>query len=240
MNEQPIITTGLERLSNEILGISSVYLYNIDHLDNLPEVAKKELLEKSIPLISQSFGQRQGDPNFKEDVEKFLRNGELYIITHKDAEVIGIRLVQAWVFKNLRILYLAGSAISPNWQRAGLNLRLTSWIASSRNVDITVARTQNPNIYSMMQKFCSKVWPKLEESTPENIQEIGLEMAQRLSRTTDKFNPNILVEIETYGSSLYDTIPHPQNRDQNINNLFSTLLDFGRGDSIFVIGETSK
>jgi len=220
-------------------GSQGIDLYYTQHFDNLPPVTKEDIFQKAKTLISISFGQNQEDPDFDEDTTKFLKNGELYVL-YKDGKVIGIKLVQILSFESSRILYLAGTAIDPEWQGRGLNSQLTSSLIQSHNIDVMVARTQNPNNYKMLQRFCGTVWPQGDSKPPQFIQKIGLHMADRLGRTSGTFNPQTLVDKDTYGSAIYETIPHPQSSSPEINALFANLLNFADGDSLLTIGEVNK
>jgi len=156
---------------------------------------------------------------------------------YKDGKVIGIKLVQILSFESSRILYLAGTAIDPEWQGRGLNSQLTSSLIQSHNIDVMVARTQNPNNYKMLQRFCGTVWPQGDSKPPQFIQKIGLHMADRLGRTSGTFNPQTLVDKDTYGSAIYETIPHPQSSSPEINACVHTMdvivcdVDFHMGFS---------
>lgn len=233
------LTSGFEK-KDLLLGTDlAPELYYVNHFDLLPEETKKLLTTQSKTLVITSFGQKETDPGFEDDVIEFLRNGELYIII-RDKKLIGIKHAQALTYDNHSILYLGGAAFSPEAQGNGLNSRLTSHLISSYSADLLTARTQNPNIYKMFERMCNVVWPQPENPTPPHIQEVGLFMIQSLNRTPESFNAVTLVDRKTYGTTLYDTIPHPQSSSWRINEFFNTQLDFAQGDSMIIIGEISR
>jgi len=90
-----------------------------------------------------------------------------------------------------------------------------------------------------LQRICSRVWPQLGEETPASIQQIGVCVARRVNATLEAFDRERLVDQGTYGSTLYDTIPSPENTSSLITELFSRYVNVQWGDSMLVIGECS-
>jgi len=170
---------------------------------------------------------------------RFIRNGEMYVLRCGEA-LIGMKLVRMLSCCQRSVLYNAGTVIALEWQRRGVNTRLTRWIVQSRGAEIVASRTQNPNIYRTLQLTCSRVWPQMHERTPENIQQIALCVAQKVNGTLETFDRQRLVDRGTYGDTLYDTIPFPENPSPVIRELFSQYVDAKRGDSMLVIGEVSS
>lgn len=218
------------------LGITGIKVAYAESYDGLAREQRDRLFEDSRQLISKSFGQRTTDTSFDEDVRRFLRNGEVYLLTHGE-ELIGLKLVQVFQCCRRRVLYNAGTAIAPEWQRRGMNTRLTQWLVQSRGAEVVVSRTPNPNIYRMLQLLCFRVWPQLGEGTPAYIQQIGVCVAKRVNTTLETFDRERLVDRGTYGSTLYDTILPPENTSPLIQELFSRYVDVQRGDSMLVVGE---
>lgn len=218
------------------LGIAGIRVAYAESYDGLARERRDRLFEDSRQLISKSFGQKTTDTSFNRDVRRFIRNGEIYLLTHGE-ELIGLKLVQVFRCCRRRVFYNAGTAIAPAWQRRGINTRLTQWLVRSRDAEVVVSRTQNPNIYRTLQLLCSRVWPQLGERTPAYIQQIGVCVAKRINATIETFDSERLVDRGTYGSTLYDTIPPPENMSPLIQELFSRYVDVQRGDSMLVIGE---
>jgi len=218
------------------LGIAGIEVAYAERYDELARKQQDRLFEESQHLISRSFGQRITDPSFGDDVERFIRNGELYLLTH-GGELIGLKLVQVFRCCRRRVVYNAGTAITPEWQRRGINTRLTQWLVRSRGAEVVVSRTQNPNIYRTLQHICSRVWPQLGKRAPAYIQQIGVCVAKRINATLETFDRERLIDRGTYGSTLYDTIPSPENTSPLIKELFSRYVNVQRGDSMLVVGE---
>lgn len=221
------------------LGVANVQVAYIENYDGLAQEQRGYIFEESRLLISKSFGQKTTDTSFDEDVRRFIRNGEMYILRCGDA-LIGMKLVRMLSCCQRSVLYNAGTVIALEWQRRGVNTRLTRWIVQSRGAQIVVSRTQNPNIYRTSQLICSRVWPQMHERTPENIQQIALCVAQRVNGTLETFDRQRLVDRGSYGAMLYDTIPLPENPSPVIRELFSQYVDAKRGDSMLVVGEVSS
>ncbi len=220
------------------LGIAGIEVAYAESYDGLARERRDRLFKDSQRLISRSFGQRITDTSFDEDVRRFLRNGEIYLLTHGE-ELVGLKLVQVFRCCRRRVLYNAGTAIAPEWQRRGVNTHLTRWLIRSRGAEVVVSRTQNPNIYRTLQLVCFRVWPRLGEKTPAYIRQIGVCVAKRINATLETFDRERLVDRGTYGSALYDTIPPPENASLLIKELFSRYVNMRRGDSMLVIGEVS-
>ncbi len=221
------------------LGVANVGVAYIESYDGLVKGQRDCVFEDSRWLISKSFGQRITDASFDEDVRRFIRNGEMYMLMQGEA-LIGMKLVQTFSCCQRRVLYNAGTVIAPEWQRRGINTCLTRWLVQLRRAEIVASRTQNPNIYRTLQLICSRVWPQLDKRTPADIQQIAACVAQKVNGTLETFDRQRLVDRETYGDTLYDTIPFPENTSPLIKELFSQYVDAQRGDSMLVVGEVSR
>lgn len=221
------------------LGVANVQVAYIENYDGLAQEQREYFFEESRLLISKSFGQKTTDTSFDEDVMRFIRNGEMYILRYGDV-LIGMKLVRMLSCCQRSVLYNAGTVIALEWQRRGVNTRLTRWLVQSRGAEIVASRTQNPNIYRTLQLVCSRVWPQLDKRTPVDIQQISVCVAKRVNATLETFDRERLVDRGTYGSTLYDTISPPENMSPLIKELFSQYVNVQRGDSMLVIGEVSN
>jgi hypothetical protein len=179
-------------------------------------------LDEVVNVVRNGFGRNL---DYKDIYEHATSPENLLLI--RDKEIKGMASYNRKVFSGFPCLVLEGVALDPSVQGKGVFGRLIGCAYEKEKV--ICARTQNPQVYSAMGKFCISIYPN-KEPMPEAIKAIQKEFA---TYSGCKIEDKGIVR-GYYGGLFYGVEPkHP-----TMSSLFREELgmDLHRGDAILLVG----
>ncbi len=207
-------------------------IINVQKIINPKKTVSKEYVDRLTEITRNGFGSEIT----REDVEHHVLDvDELYLVKEND-HLIGFASYDNLIYDKQDILYLSGMVIDPEHQGKGIFGRVNSKIIKQESPDLFAMRTQNPAIYSATAKLSSEIYPNnvtASSSVPSDIQSIGNYIAKEFL-SMDNFNQNNLVSRNTYGHSLYGSIPEVKTKSFFDSKL---TLDYDKGDSIILVAK---
>ena len=192
------------------------------------------LLTTCYPLVCQGFGREAVDP-IPESTRKHILNCQHLCLFVVDGQIIAFTSWEKLMVSEGRVLYLFGVIVLPNFQGSGCGSKLLKHGWELYGGEYLAARTQNPVLYSTIQKSGFKIYPDKELESPIAVRKVAMELALVFWWDIDPTNYHVLPNA--YGRSIYKT--RPQNKNQEIEGLFTRLLNFKRGDALLLIAQSN-
>lgn len=203
--------------------------------ERLKQKTQLVVVEQTIEVAADGFGQSLEDELFREDVRNHVLGlPELYLA------YAGEKCVAFAAIKNLKVgetpvLYLSGLIVKKEYQGNGLMTALVTYEITKSRPEIVAARTQNPCILDLMKRVCRRDALYPYSGTPQGKCRLVTSFLAYEFLRMKNFDPNTLVDIATYGRCLYGG-GAPRSIYRESNGFFEKINVF-RGDSILFVGE---
>lgn len=176
-----------------------------------------------VKVVRKAFGR---DLEF-EDIYRHVTLPEEVCLLRQNGSIVAMRSHNRKNLSGLPSLILEGAAIDPSLHGNGIYGKLLSEIYKGEVV--ICLKTQNPRVYAGLEKFCAKVYPRMDEM-PCAIREIQKSLALNFGCKIDENG----VARGYYGGQLYGEEPF----HERVSPFFKEKLkmDFYKGDGILVVG----
>lgn len=183
----------------------------------LTESSQERLYDTLVRVSTRSFGADM-TPYWRDRREGgyFSRISQFFFIVNPQGDVIGWTGYHRRVFAQRTCLYLDSTGVLPRYQGQGvisrMQSRILTWELARRPFSALylITRTENPVIYRMLVRGVGdgRVFPPSTGETPEDIQRIGIEVAEWLGQSAI-FQPAELKLVGAYSNleALYGDLP---------------------------------
>lgn len=194
----------------------------------------KQYIFNMVYPISLSAFSAEDSEEMQKDVWNHIMSSDHFIcILDSNSKCVAFRVWNCITYEKYGIIYLAGMCIHKDYQKKKIGSQLLQYVCTYHSRYRYIAlRTQNPVMkYCFDQALAAKSYPlKNGGVVPEDIKKV----AELLAINLDDKNLNIktLVSAGVYGSSLYTTPYHTQNKEYE--ELFSGI-NIQQGDAIYCI-----
>lgn len=206
-----------------------------------PLSLEKEVINQLVSELTYVATDAFGKPRPKEDVENHVIPVSTLLIVKRENKTIGFSTSNVYHLGEFALIYGAGTCVLKSEQGNGIypiliEERLKTELEKVNADDFYFSvRTQNPIIYSSIKKVkrIDEIYPYPETKIPKDI----LGVAKKTSRILRcEVNSNLVVE-NAYDKCLYETVP--RCRDEKINNMFDSLLNYER-DGLLIVAKILK
>lgn len=199
---------------------------------NLPEGIQDALLAPLADLINSAFGTPR-----RHIRSHVYECNTLFLVFLPDGELVGFSSFLNLVMDNLRVLYLYGISVKPEFQARGIATKLMLLaLESGKGIYTHVAMcTQNPAAYVLISKVSPDYYPRLNIQNPTVVIRIAEFIAQMHDIQT--FNPDTLVGKGLYEDGLLTKEVIKYRGENPDGKAFSGLgLNPKNGDCVIVVG----
>jgi hypothetical protein len=206
-----------------------------------PISLERRVIDRLVSELTYVATDAFGKPRPREDVENHVIPVSTLLIAKRKNKAIGFSTSNVYHLGDFALIYGAGTCVLKSEQGNGIypmlnEERLKAELEKIKADDFYFSvRTQNPIIYSSIKKVerIDKLYPDPETKVPKNI----LVVAKKTSRILGcEVKDNLVVE-NAYDSCLYGKIP--RCRDEKINNMFDSLLNYER-DALLIVAKILK
>lgn len=197
--------------------------------ENLSMKVKTAIFNEFYPVALSAFGKTES-PQFNLDVSNHLFNvGFLILVFDFENEGAGVafRTFTFLDYKQLKILYIEGTAIKAEYQGRGIYQNLTKELATG--MDFVVSRTQNPVVITALSKLFREVYPVTAKPN-ETIKNIGFYVSEHLNMS--EYERDFMIGRKTYGGILTGTLPDTGN---GMKKAVFKLINPEDGDCLIVV-----